>query len=250
MLEGMAGELERGPGPGALPDPDSVVIPDDASALEADMWALRAELKARQRAERRRPPGPSPSSSVISRIAPMLFGGLMLVAFLSGLAGIVGNTAPQPAAPTALAETSDPDGTVGGLLPPAIVEVDTATMSLRSVRPAVLVWVPAEGMSPVLLDSLYLQATSYGMPLVLAGPPERVDTLADEARRTSPSGRVSVLLDPASAVLDSLDLAPTAGPVVVVVGVDGRIHAVVENPADGVRLESVLTRAVEGGDPR
>jgi hypothetical protein len=178
----------------------------------------------------------------------MLVGSLLLLAFLGSLAGMVGSTATPPTEPGDLAAVSVPDGRVGGLLPRAVVEVDGATVPLRDVRPAVLVWVPAIGADPALLESLVLQASSYGLPLVLAGPPERLDRLQSTADGIGP-GRVRVLLDPASAVLDALELPPAAGPVVVVVGVDGRVHEVVEDPPPGIRLEAALSRVASGGAP-
>jgi hypothetical protein len=243
----MAGELERGPGPGALPDPDSVVIPDDISALEAEMWALRTELARRRRRADRRGRKTLPGG-LLGRVGPMLFGSLLLVAFLTSLAGIVRPNTVEPTPPADLAAATQPDGAVGGLLPPAVVDVDGATMSLRSVRPAVIAWVPATGAQPELMSSLALQAGSYGVPFLVAGPPERAAVLAETAEAATAVG-VPMMTDPASAILDAIDVPPVAGPVVVVVGTDGRIHAVVENPGSGTRLEPVLFRAAAGSEP-
>lgn len=240
----MAGELERGPGPGALPDPDTVVIPDTPAPLEADMWALRAELARRRRQDRTRGLG----ARLAGRVGPMLLGGLLLVAFLASLAGIVRPTTVEPAQPVDLARTDMPDGSIGGLLPPAIVDVDGASVSLRSLRPAVLVWVPAQGAQQELLGALHLQAGSYGMPLVVAGPPQRQTSLQTLAESTGPAG-TPALVDPRSELGTALAVEQSAGPTVVVVGADGRIHAVVRDPAPGIRLESVLSRAAAASDP-
>jgi hypothetical protein len=213
------------------------------------MWALRAELAAARRRDRalgRSAPGRL--STVLARFGPMLFGSLLLMAFLGSLAGMVGSTATTPTQASELATVAVPDGRVGGLLPRAVVDVDGATMPLRDVRPAVLVWVPAAGADQALLESLMLQASSYGLTLALAGPPERVDLLQRTADGVGP-GRVPVVLDPASAMLDALDLPPTAGPVVVVIGVDGRLHEVVDDPPAGIRLEAALSPAAAGDAP-
>lgn len=249
MLCTMPGELERRPGPGALPDPDTIRIPDDPSALEADMWALRAELAAARRRDRalgRDRPGRL--TTVLARFGPMIFGSLLLVAFLGSLAGMVGSTATAPTEPGRLAASQAPNGTVGGLLPPAVVQVNGGTLSLRDVRPALIVWVPSTGADPALLDSLQLQGSSYGIPLVLAGPPEREELLTTAARQVG-SGRVAVLTDPGSALLDSLDLPPAAGPVLLLVGIDGRIHEIVDDPAAGIRLEAALSRVAADEAP-
>jgi hypothetical protein len=243
----VAGDNERLPGPGALPDPDSVVIPDDASALEPDYWALRAELAARHRDERR---GIASSSAgrLASRVGPMLVGALILIAFLASLGLMVRPTTQPPTPPTTLASSEGTVGSVGGLLPSATVVVNGEEMPLREARPAMLVWLPDTGADQALLDSLYLQASAFGIPLVLAGPPEREAELTTAAQDTGP-GRVAVLLDADSALLDGFGLLPAAGPVVAVVGIDGRLHAVLDDPPSGVRLESVLGRVAGGGAP-
>lgn len=244
----VAGELERRPGPGALPDPDSVVIPDDAAELEADYWALRADLAAARRRAAAAAVSGSPRARVAARVAPMLLGGLILVAFLASLAGMVRPMGTAPTPPGRLAASDAPVGTVGGLLPRGIVEVNGASVSLRDVRPALIVWVPSTGADEALLESLQIQASAYGVPLVLAGPPERERLLTETADTVGP-GHVAVLLDPGSVLLDGFGLTPTAGPVLAVVGADGRLHAVLDDPAPGTRLEAMLGRVASGSAP-
>jgi hypothetical protein len=185
---------------------------------------------------------------VLARFGPLIFGSLLLVAFLGSLAGMVRSTATPPTQAARLATAQAPDGTVGGLLPQAVVEVNGAPLSLRDVRPALVMWVPSTGADPALLDSLLLQVSSYGVPLMVAGPPERAELLADTAQQTG-LGRVSVLVDPGSQLLDSLALAPGAGPVLLLVGIDGRIHEVIDDPPAGVRLEASLSRVAAGEAP-
>ena len=244
----MSGGLEQGPGPGALPDPDKVVIPDDPSALEADTWAWMAEQKRLGRPVPWLGPGRSTPWRLAGRIGPMLFGALLLVAFLGSLATTVRPATPTALSPDPIASTQVSDGEVGGLLPRAIVEVDGATKSSLDLRPAVLVLVPAAGADPDLLDSLHLQAQAYRLPMGLVGPPERQATLV-EASDGIAAGTTPVVIDPASAIADSLGLPAKADPAIVVVGRDGRIHDVVVNPSPGIQLQSVLSRAASGADP-
>lgn len=248
MLGTMSGGLERGPGPGALPDPDRVVIPDDASALEAEMWALRAELHRRGRHAALAGPDPGNRWRLAGRMAPLLLGSLLLLAFLASLATTVRPATIQAADAAPLATTSVPDGQVGGLLPRGIVDVGGATKSTRDIRPATLVLLPATGAGQQLLDSVYLQAQSYGAPMALVGPPERVPMLtatADDVRAAA----VPVVVDRAEVIADSLELPASAEATIVVVGVDGRIHEIVQNPPDGIQLQSALSRAATGSDP-
>lgn len=244
----MSGGLEQGPGPGALPDPDKVVIPDDASALEADAWAWRAE---QQRLGRPAPwlgPRRSDRWRFAARVGPMMIGALLLVAFLASLATTVRPATTPTQSPLPLATTRVPAGQVGGLLPRAIVAVDGATMSSRDLRPAVLVLVPATGADPDLLDSLHMQAQAYGMKMGLVGPPER-EALLQGTSDGIGAGTTPVVIDRASAIADSLQLPPDADTTIVVVGRDGRIHEVVESPPPGIQLQPVLSRAASGIDP-
>lgn len=248
MLCVMSGELERGPGPGALPDPDRVRIPDDASDLEPDLWAWRAEQGRRGRPTPVAGPATTGPWRLMGRVGPMLVGALLLVAFLASLATTVRPATVDTVEAAPLASTTVPDGQVGGLLPPGIVDVNGATQSTRAIRPATLVLLPAAGASQELLDSLYLESSSYGIPLALVGPPERA-ALLQRTSRDIGSGRVPVVIDRTSAIAQALGLPAQADPTVVVVGSDGRIHTVVENPPPGVSLQSVLSRAQAGDDP-
>lgn len=245
MLGAMSGELERGPGPGALPDPDTVVIPDDPGLLEADLWAWRAE---QARLRRHRGPARSTSRTVALRVGPMLLGALLLVAYLASLATTVRPAVVQGLTPAELAQTSVPDGEPGGLLPTGIVDVDGATQPSRALRPAALVLVPATGSSLRLLESVHLQALAYGIATAVVGPPERRALLAQTAEQVG-AGTLPVVVDRASVIAESLGLPARAETTVVIVGVDGRIHAVLDNPSDGVQLQSVLSRAAAGADP-
>lgn len=255
MLDPMSGGLEQGPGPGALPDPDRVVIPDDPAALDADLWAWRAEQRRRERAARwahtHVPDAPTERSTRARfawRMGPMILGALLLMGFLASLATTVRPATLDAVEPAPTASTSVPDGQVGGLLPPGIVEVNGATASTQEIRPATLVLLPADGASQQLLDSVYLQAQAYGVPMALVGPPERLPLLtstADEVRAAA----VPVIVDRASVIAESLGLPPGADPTIVVVATDGRIHTIAENPPDGIQLQTVLSRAASGDDP-
>jgi hypothetical protein len=256
MLDPMAGGLEKGPGPGALPDPDRVVIPDDPSALEADLWAWRAEQHRRDRAARRAQrglpyeavSGHGTRSRLAWRLGPMVLGALLLMGFLASLATTVRPATLQAVGPAPIASTDVPAGKVGGLLPPGIVDINGATASTQDLRPAALVLLPADGASQRLLDAVYLQAQAYGVSLALVGPPERESLLtavADETR----AAMVPVVIDRASVIAGSLGLPSQADPTIVVVGTDGRIHSVVMNPPDGVTLQTALSRAAAGDDP-
>lgn len=254
MLGPMSGGLERLPGPGALPDPDDVVIPDDVSGLESDLWAFRAEQRRRQRETQVRRDHPSHSARmgdrarVAGRMVPMLLGALLLVGFLVSLASTVRPATIDAVEPAPLASTTVPDGMVGGLLPPGVVDVNGQPTSTLEIRPATLVLVPAAGASQPLLDSVYLQGQAYGVPMALVGPPTRqalLESTADDVRAAA----VPVVIDRAEVIAESLRLPTQADTTIVVVGADGRIQTIVESPPDGIQLQTALSRAAASDDP-
>ena len=241
----MSEELERGPGPGSLPDPDDVAIPDDPADLEADLWAWRAEQR---RLGRQALMASTSPWRLRERIGPFALGGLLLVAFLAALAFTVRPAVVKSLEPSELAATSIPDGQVGGLLPPGVVEIGERTRGAQSIRPATLVLVPEAGTDPALLDAVHLQSQAYGIVTAVVGPPERLPLLSETVAAAA-AGTLPVVVDQGSVIADGIGLSPRADTTVVVVGVDGRIHTVLENPGAGVQLQSVLSRAATGADP-
>jgi hypothetical protein len=248
MLVPMSSGLEKGPGPGALPDPDHVVIPDNAAALDAELWALRAEQLRRERQAARVDRDASTRWRLAGRLVPMLLGALLLIGFMLSLATTVRPATTTAVEPGTLATTTVPDGQVGGLLPAGIVEVDGVPKSMQQIRPAALVLLPATGASQQMLEGVHLQAQAYGVRMALVGPPERAEllaTTADEVRAAA----VPVVLDRAEVIATSIGLPERADPTIVVVGIDGRIQTIVENPPDGIQLQSALLHAANGDDP-
>lgn len=245
---GMVGKFEDEPGPGALPDPDKVQIPGDASDLDADLFTWRAEQTHSRHPIAWIPPTASAPWHKVSRSVPVLIGALLMVAFLVSLVAPIRPATVQPSLAVPGNSTSIPDGQIGGLLPRGIIDVNGATHSARNIGPAALVLLPSDGADPALLDALYLQSTSHDVPLALVGPPEREQVLASTAAETG-GGRVRVVIDRTSAIAESIDLPLRHDPTVVVVGANGQIHAVIPNPGHSIRLGSVLARAAAGADP-
>ena len=248
MLAPVSGGLEQGPGPGALPDPERVRIPNDASDLDAELWAWRAEQVRTGRPTPWMRPSTPTRWRVAGRVGPMLLGALLLVAFLASLATTVRPATVDTVNEAPLATTSAPDGTVGGLLPRGIVDIDGATSTTRQLRPATLILPPSTGASQELLDAVHLQSQAYGIPLGLVGPPTREQQLQSTSDDIG-AGTTPVILDRASVIAEAIGIDPADDLAVIVVGTDGRIHAVVVNPADTLQLQPVLSRAASGADP-
>lgn len=248
MLFSVSGELEQGPGPGALPDPDRVAIPNDASALDAEMWAWRAEQLRLGRPTPWMAPASSVRWRVAGRVGPMILGSLLLIAFLASLASTVRPATVDSLPEAPLVSSATVAGEVGGLLPRGIVDVDGATQTTRQLRPATLVLPPAGGASQELLDSVHLQTQAYGIPLGLVGPPTREPSLQQLSDGIG-AGTTPVVIDRTSAIAEATDIDPATDLAIIVVGTDGRIHAIVRNPTDAVQLQPVLSRAADGADP-
>lgn len=244
----MAKGPENGPGPGALPDPDKIRIPDDISELDGDVWAWRAEQMRRRRPTPWMGPGSGPPWGLLGKIGPLLFIGLLMLAFLLSLASTVRPAMVKTLDAKPVATTTVSDGKVGGLLPPGVVEMNGATVSTRALRPAVLVLLPADGAPGTTLDALYMQSQSYGLPFALVGPPER-EPLLNRTAADIGAGTTPVVIDHSSTIAESIGLSFRHDPTVVVVGPDGLIHAIVDNPRPTIRLESVLSRAESGVRP-
>jgi hypothetical protein len=144
-----------------------VVVPDDISALVADVEAYRREVRrARRRAWQ---------SRVMSRpgILPL---SIISIALL--LAGIVATllTVLAPAehdartSPLLLAQTTVANGAVGGLLPPVVLKESGQSVPSQLLRPAVVALVPAACGCTALLNTLAGEANEVGYALDVVAP--------------------------------------------------------------------------------
>jgi hypothetical protein len=202
-----------------------VVVPDDISALAADVDAYRREVRrARRRAWQSRvmsKPGILPLSIV--SIALLLAG---IVATLLTVLAPTQRDAGLTKLPLATGQLAAL-GTPGGLVPEVnLVGEGTATVPSTELRPSVLALVPLACKCSTLLNELAGDADSVGYPLnVVAGSTTDETTL----RSTVTAGRAEVFLDPAfqSAPASSLHAAMKAtGLTLVLVAQDGKIYIV------------------------
>ncbi len=153
----------------ADPSWPDIVIPDDISALQADIQAYRREQRLaiwRSRWDRlRRLRGAAPLLVVTSAL---VVAGLVatLLTVMAPTAGTSNTTALPLAHPTAS------PGTVGGLLPEAVLQGDTAhgPTDTSALRPAVLALVPTHCDCAALLGTVAQQADSVNLPLTVVVP--------------------------------------------------------------------------------
>jgi hypothetical protein len=169
-----------------------VVVPDDISALAADIDAYRRELRRdRRRAWQARVmsrPGILPLSIVsIALILAALVATLLTV--LAPSQGRSSQTA-QPLASTSLA----PNGDVHGLVPQVTLSGSEGRVLSTALRPSVLALVPAACGCTGLLNKVAGSADSVGYPLNVVAA-----SSADASGFTSgvTDGKTAVFFDPA-----------------------------------------------------
>lgn len=186
-----------------LPDgplPDGVVVPDDLSSLDDEVAAYRRERAAQRRHD------------LLSRMlltrrwyryglsGPLVVAVLLVVAvggaMLSFLAPSPGQR-PGTAALAPLARTARAVGQRGGLLPDVTVSGEEGTLSVRTVRPAVMLLVPAGCGCADLARAIGRQADAAGVGLQTAvvGPVNDAVVTALAADPAASGERVRVLAD-------------------------------------------------------
>jgi|GEM_PF-3878088 len=217
---------DRAPNRDALDRDDSLawirsfVIPDDISALEADIaqWheeQRRADEAARKSAFRRRPHRYG-ATALLLIVTLLLAGGMGSAMVLLG---------PRPTrtplqSPRPLASTTVDPGSIGGLLPTVrLTSRNGSPVDIRSLRPAIITLVPANcGCAPTI-NHLAAAASPYGVQQYVIAPDE--DSLAALAQSSSmPNGMID------GGVLRAQFGGRPDLPTIVVVAADGVIRAV------------------------
>jgi hypothetical protein len=215
---------------------DSLVVPDDISALDAEVRALRRERRAAARGRRLRRVFPLHRLS-----APVVVVVLVLAAGVTGLILLFQPRRPvaSPAAP--LATSSARIGQAGGLVPDVpLTFADGSTRSVRDYRPAVLALVPTGCACDAALRESSLAAARHRVTFLLVdrtapGPTVTRGDRGTILRGTDPTGAL------ARTYGASAEQAHAAGsPVLVLVSGDGRVARVLAEAADRRTLDSEL----------
>ncbi len=240
----------------------TLLVPDDASALEGDRLAWLAEVQAGREAGpsggrgerhdaiavRQRLGGPQVFVAPRPRRRLAILAGVTACAVLAmsvlgaTLALFSPGARPLVTATVPLAVSPAEPGSLGALLPAATLTSDTGSVASTDLRPAVVALVPV-GCTDCTqrLANVAAQAAEYQLPLFLVGGPSQhaqLQTLASGLAGRS----VQTLLD------RNLTLRTTFVPVasgsdsllLLLVRADGTLYTVVDNPAAGTRLEPSL----------
>jgi hypothetical protein len=207
-----------------------VVVPDDISALSRDIAAYRREVRRAERARRIRRllarRGAVPALVVTAAI--VLAG--VVAALLSVMAP---RTVGRPPSATQLATSSKQPGTVGGLMPSAILRTpDGSPVGSRSavLRPEVFALVPVDCGCGELLNALSGQAGSEQLRLAVVIPAATDDSATKlTAALERGRGRPSIYFDPTATLATGV---ATSGVTVVVVDRDGTIFDIEQDVVD------------------
>lgn len=210
------------------------LVPDDASALDADRWRYYEEL-ARSGDSPHAPDAPRDPQHptrwrdglpwygfVGSRVMPIAFMSIAVLAMLGSLALAFVHRTNPPAQTAPLALTAAPVGQVGGLLPSAAVAIGGQPRQLRDIRPA-LVIVPAPGRcgdcGPTY-DTVAASGRAAGVRTLVAVPLASGGD-ADQIAAAQAAG--ATVMEADTGVFDVFD---PAGTTVIQVGADGTIGAI------------------------
>lgn len=226
-------------GPDLPPLPADIVIPDDLSALDAEVAGVRRELRRQRRMARIRaipglrhlPARGLPGTIVVLSLFAIALLGTLLMAFPPG------RGSPRPTA-RPLASPTEKVGTRGGLVPMVdLLDGTNRQTPARILRPAVLALTPAGCGCADQLRSIAAQAHEFGLSTYFIEPkpvPPQGVSLLDLSRQTNLSG----FLDQSGRLIS---LAPTAGKVaVLLVSPDGRLASPPLAYSPGDRLEQPL----------
>jgi hypothetical protein len=216
------------------------LVPDDARSLDVDRDAYFRELAAG-------PPEP-PAVQPLARATlsgPMVTALLLVVVIVGSLLTVLAprNQVVPLARPLASAP-QQPPGQVGGLLPAVSIRVGVLEVLARTLRPAVILLVPAacDGCNPTV-ESVLVQSRAHRMHLVLMGAPEQQTELAELARKGG-GGQATVALDSTGDITTAYgDGTLTA----VVVAPDGIVTAVEVGVTPNTQLDADLFNALREG---
>ncbi len=208
---------------------DRVVIPDDISALDAEVRALRRERRARaRRARLRRLLGPRGVSGPL----------MIVVLMLAGMASLLVLFQPRrPAtAPAPLATSGRNDG----LLPDLPVTLpDNTSRPLRNFRPAVLALAPVGCGCDRALAQVGTAALGRGVRFALVDrrvPPLPAGlTDAGTVRLAEPTGALA-----GTYKAEIGGRRAVGGPVLVLVRPDGRVARVLAEPIPAANFDREL----------
>jgi hypothetical protein len=224
------------PLPALPPDWAALVIPDDASALDAEAAEIRAELARERRRHRVRRMLRMDPLARYGLSAPLLGLVLLVVASFASLLVIVLPGGSPLIRPAPLARPLVLPGREGGLLPDVRVTDERGQpFPSRDLRPGAVL-VVGDACDCASLVTEYLHATAEAkVRLLVLGDERRPSLPADVVR-----GRVMAATDPGRALASGLLTLRDTEPGAVLVRPDGIIYRILPNARNVVSLRTEL----------
>jgi len=219
---------------GLPPEWAGFVVPDDLSELDEESRAVRAELHGtRDRIgprwllgawSRRRY---EPSGLLVLAV-------LVVALFFASLGVFLQPSAPRAPAARALAHPTSLPGATEALLPDLAVTVgQTRALRLRSVRPAVLVVLPAQCACGPLVDDVITGTAASRIKVLVIGP--LIDPVLPS---TVPRSRVTAGADSGGRLAATYQAG--RNPIVVFVRSDGTVSRVLHDARPGADLHQEI----------
>lgn len=224
-----------------MPWADPVVVPDDIRSLQAEIDAYHREVRADRRRRRRERLAGALLWRQWSFPLGVLVGVLALAATVVTLLAVDGVARPGHPRAVPLAAPTLAPGHVGGLLPTAgLTTTAGAHIGARTLRPALVVLLPAHCDCVTLLDSLAAQAAEVQVQLVIVGVGSRDAEVAALPGQLH-HGPVIAAYDDAGTLVSSFH---ASGVTALVVQRDGVVSYVQSDLTPSSRLELPLQAAL------
>lgn len=230
-------EDRHGPFSDLPPEWASLVVPDDASALDAEAAQVRAELARERRRGQWHLTVLSGRWTRYGLSAPLIGLVLLVLASFASLLVVVLPGGSPLAPPAPLAQPPVAPGRAGGLLPDvSLRDARGQPLPLRDVRPGVVLVVADRCDCAALIEEYTAATAEARVRLLVVG-----ETVLPDLPTQLVRGRVVAVTDPGRLLAAGLDPAPSGQPAAVLVESDGTINRVVGNARDIVSLRQELS---------
>jgi hypothetical protein len=214
-------------------------IPNDASELAAEIAAYQKELRARRRKQRVDRLTLARYWRPYGLTGPIVITVLVVIGSVSGLLLALLPTANSNRHIEPVATTKQSVGSIGGVLPNDLVDVNGTQKSVQALRPSLLALVPANCRCASVINHIAGQAREYDVPMyVVSGL--MADPQLTALTRTA-AGTVEPVIDPGY-VLRDLYAGPAdrQGVTVVLVRGDAVVTHVLHQVDETTVLRGVL----------
>ena len=216
------------------------VVPDDIRELQPDVDAYHRELRSARRRERWQWLTGTRAWQRWSFPAGVLTGAFALAMVVFALLAVDGRSARPESTPVPLASPTAAVGTKGGLLPDVSLTTTTgASISARSLRPALVVLLPLHCNCNNVLTSLAGQAEEVQLRLVVIGPSQPDAEVAALPGQLHYADLVAAY-DASGSLSSAYD---ASGVTTVILGRDGVVEDIEQQVNEHTRLEGPLQSA-------